>query len=34
MVTGDDSGNLGCYEFKKGEPQVIVLKISVTSFTL
>lgn len=25
LVTGDDSGHLGCYEFKKGEPQPVFL---------
>jgi hypothetical protein len=23
LVVGDDSGNVYCYEFKKGEPQVV-----------
>ena len=23
LVTGDDSGQVGCYEFKKGEPQTV-----------
>mmetsp|Transcript_16480 Transcript_16480/g.15800 ORF Transcript_16480/g.15800 Transcript_16480/m.15800 type:complete len:748 (+) Transcript_16480:77-2320(+) len=25
VITGDDSGHLGCYEFKKGEPQTVFL---------
>ena len=23
LVAGDDSGHVGCYEFKKGEPQTV-----------
>ena len=23
LVVGDDSGSVGCYEFKKGEPQTV-----------
>lgn len=23
LLVGDDSGHMGCYEFKKGEPQVV-----------
>ena len=25
LIVGDDSGHLGCYEFKKGEPQTVFL---------
>lgn len=25
LVTGDDSGHVGCYEFKKGAPQTVFL---------
>lgn len=25
LVTGDDSGSVGCYEFKKGAPQTVFL---------
>ena len=30
LVVGDDSGHLGCYEFKKGEPQVTICHLNIS----